>query len=86
MNKKGGIILTILVVLLILSVFGISVWSIQERLEKLSEEKEQEFKELAEHRCERLDLELLDYERGTLLKDEIITCVNNETKQITKIR
>lgn len=44
------------------------------------------FEEVAEEKCKEIELELLDYVRGSLFYGSSITCINKKTKEIVKIR
>ena len=80
MNKKGLGGTLIIIILIIIALFVIfllfkSPNTFQETPETRAEEK-----------CAMIGLDLLDYSYGGVFTESSITCVNNETKEITKIR
>ncbi len=44
------------------------------------------FENRAEEKCNKIGLDLFDYEGGSMFTSSSITCINDETKEITKIR
>lgn len=44
------------------------------------------FPQTAQEKCEKLGLELFDYDSGNIFTESSITCINSTTKEIVKIR
>ncbi len=70
-NTKWGFILIIIAVILLV---GLIIYS------------DLSFPTVAEDKCEEAGLDLFDYSSGSIFTESSITCINKETKEITKIR
>ncbi len=75
-NKKGNVsnVAMILLVIAIILMMGLFVYATIT------------FEDVAKEKCEEAGLDLFDYTSGSIFTDSSITCINNKTKEVTKVR